>query len=326
MKANLFSRREFPIAVALFLLIVVVSLVQPRFLSESNVKSILLWMPLITVVAMGQMTVILTRGIDVSVGSTLGLSGMLVGMLLRDHPEINVYLAGIVGIGIGMALGAVNGGLIVGVGVPPIVATLGTLGIFRGLTFIVSGGRQIDDYQLPRAMARWSIDGPFGQKVVPWVVLIALLAALLVHLLLTQTRTGRNLYAIGGDPDAAALRGVPVRATTFLSYVICGAGAGLAGVLYASRFGTINPASIGNGFELLLIAAVVIGGTSIFGGVGSVAGVLLSCLLLGTINVALAVLNIAETWQSAVYGFVILLAIVADDAAKKQLSRRLTGE
>lgn len=326
MRSNALSRRELPILAALVLLVVLVSTIQPRFLSRSNIQSILLWMPLITVVAMGQMTVILTRGIDVSVGSTLGLSGMLVGMLLRDHPEFNVYLTGLVGMAIGMALGAVNGGLIAGAGVPPIVATLGTLGIYRGLTFIVSGGRQIDDYQLPRAMARWSIDGPFGQTVAPWVVFMALLAAAAVHLLMTQTRVGRNLYAIGGDPDAAALRGVPVRATTFLSYVICGGGAGLAGVLYASRFGTVNPASIGNGFELLVIAAVVIGGTSIFGGVGSVTGVLLSCLLLGTINVALAVLNIAETWQSAVYGFVILLAIVADDAAKKRLSRRLTGE
>jgi rhamnose transport system permease protein len=123
---------------------------------------------------------------------------------------------------------------------------------------------------------------------------------------------GRALYAIGGNPEAALQRGIPVRAVTFAAYVLCGAGAGLAGVLYASRFGTVNPASIGNGFELLVIAATVIGGTSIFGGVGSVTGVLLGCLLLGTINVALAVLNIADTWQSAVYGSVILLAVLFD--------------
>lgn len=326
MSPRFLARREVPIALALLALVVAVSLAQPRFLSASNIQSILLWLPLITVVAMGQMTVIVTRGIDVSVGSTLGLAGMLTGMLLRDHPEMNVYVAALVGIGIGAGLGAVNGGLISGAGVPPIVATLGTLGVYRGLTFVVSGGRQIDDYQLPRTLARWSIEGPFGQSVAPWVVFAALIVAVLTHLFLTQTRMGRNLFAIGGDPDAAALRGVPVRATTFGSYVLCGAGAGLAGVLYASRFGTVNPASIGNGFELLVIAAVVIGGTSIFGGIGSVAGVALGCLLLGTINVALAVLHIAETWQSAVYGLVILLAVLFDDAARKRLLRQATGE
>ena len=147
-----------------------------------------------------------------------------------------------------------------------------------------------------------------------------------MHGFLTRQRMGRDLYAIGGDPDAAAQRGVPVRSVTFFAYILCGLGAGLAGALYASRFGTINPASIGNGFELLVIAATVIGGTSIFGGVGSVSGVVLGCLLLGVINVALSVLNIADTWQMAMYGLVILLAIFFDDAAMKRLRRQATGE
>jgi rhamnose transport system permease protein len=326
MISHLLSRRETPIAIALVVLVMLVSLIQPRFLSTSNIQSILLWMPLITIVALGEMAVILTRGIDVSVGSSLGLSGMLVGMLLRDHPEMNVYLAAVIGIGIGAVLGAINGGLIAKADVPPIVATLGTLGVYRGLTFIVSNGKQVDDYQLPRALAGWSMDGPFGQSVAPWVVFVALGAAAFMGFFLTRSRTGRDLYAIGGNPEAAIQRGVSVRLVTFGAYVLCGAGAGLAGVLYASRFGTVNPASIGNGFELLVIAATVIGGTSIFGGVGSVTGVVLGCLLLGTINVALAVLNIADTWQSAVYGAVILLAVLFDDAAMKRLRRKVTGE
>ena len=172
-----FARREMPISLALLAIVLVVSVAQPRFLSASSLQSVLLWMPLITIVALGQMAVILTRGIDVSVGSTLGLSGMLMGMLLRDHPGVNVYAAALLAALIGAALGAINGGLIAGAGVPPIVATLGTLGVFRGLTFIVSGGRQIDDYQLPRELSRWSMDGPFGPSVAPYVVLIALVAA-----------------------------------------------------------------------------------------------------------------------------------------------------
>lgn len=323
---KLLQNREAPIALALLLVTIVVSIVQPRFLSEPNLKSILLWIPLITVVALGQMAVILTRGIDVSVGSTMGLAGMLVAMLLRDNPDLNVYVATGIGIGIGAGLGAINGALIAGANIPPIVATLGTLGVYRGLTFLVSNGRQVDEYQLPRDLARWSIDGPFGQSLAPHVVFVALIAAILMHLYLTRTRPGRNLFAIGGNPDAARLRGIPVRAALFGVYALCGAGAGLAGVLYASRFGTVNPASIGNGFELLVIAATVIGGTSIFGGIGSIPGVLLGCLLLGTINVALAVLNIADTWQTAVYGLIILLAVLVDDTAMKRLRREATGE
>ncbi|MBB6050398.1 ABC transporter permease [Armatimonas rosea] len=318
-------RRELPIAVALIALIVVVSVIQPRFLSESSIQSVLLWLPLIAVCAMGQMLVILTRGIDVSVGSTLALSGMLTAMLLRDHKDLNVFVAAAIGAGIGGGLGAVNGLLIAFARVPAIVATLATLGIYRGLTFVVSGGVQVNDYEIPKALAAWTTTGLFNNKL-PWVVLVAALVAFLTHAFLTRTRIGRNLYAIGGNPDAAALRGVPVRPVILLAYVLCGMGAGLAGVLYASRFGNVNPASIGNGFELLVIAAAVIGGTSIFGGVGSATGAFLGCVLLGVINVALAVLQIADTWQTAVYGLVILAAVLFDDATARRLRLNATGE
>ena len=265
------KQRELPIALALVVLVVLVSVIQPRFLSESSIQSVLLWLPLIAVCVMGQMMVILTRGIDVSVGSALALSGMLTAMLLRNNPNLNVFVAAGIGVGMGALLGAVNGGLIAYARIPAIVATLATLGIYRGLTFVVSAGRQVNDYEIPKALARWTMTGLFNNRL-PWVVLVAVLVALLTHQFLTRTRVGRNLFAIGGNPDAAALRGVPVRSVTFLAYVLCGAGAGLAGVLYASRYGNVNPASIGMDFELLVIAAAVIGGTSVFGGVGSATG------------------------------------------------------
>jgi rhamnose transport system permease protein len=317
--------REFPIAMALLLLIILVSIVQPRFLSASSIQSVLLWLPLITVCAMGQMQVVLTRGIDVSVGSTLALSGMITAMLLRDNPTLNVFLAAIIGMGIGAILGGINGVLVAWARVPAIVATLATMGIYRGLTFIVSSGKQVDDYQIPRALADWTRKGAFGDQV-PWVVLIAIAVTLLTHFFLTRTHLGRNVYALGGNPEAAALRGVPVKFVTLLAYVACGAGAGLAGVLYASRFGNVNPASIGTGFELLVIAATVIGGTSIFGGIGSALGAFLGCVLLGVINVSLSVLQIADTWQTAVYGLVILAAILLDDTTAKRLRLATTGE
>lgn len=320
------TRRELPILVALVALFVGVGLYERRFWAADNLRSILLWVPLLTVVALGQMTVILTRGVDVAVGSTLALSGMATAILLRDHPNLSVYLAALLAVGFGAVLGAINGGLIAYGRVPAIVATLGTMGVFRGLTFKVSEGRQVSEYELPRALSTWSAEGPGGQTLVAWVVIVALVAAFGMHVLLTRTRGGRTLYALGGNPDAAALRGLPTRPATFWVYVLCGAGAGLAGILYASRYGTVNPATIGSGFELLVIAATVIGGVSVFGGVGTVPGVVLGCFLLGTINVALSVLAIDATWQQAVYGAVILIAVLFDDRAARQLRLRLTGE
>jgi rhamnose transport system permease protein len=304
--------RELPTLALWVLICAVTALVQPKFLTAGVFRSILLWIPLLVVVAMGEMMVMLTRGVDVSVGSMMGLAGMAVGIALRDHPGIGVYGAMVLGIALGATLGAVNGLLIAYGNVPAIVATLGTLGAYRGLVHIVSRGVQVDEYNLPRELGRWSIDGPFGQTLVPWVVVFAILAAAGTLLFLRFTRVGRDIYAIGGNPEAAWLRGIPVRRVTFLVYVLSGLGSGLAGVLYASRFGTINPAAIGSGFELIAISAVVVGGVSVFGGSGTVAGVVLGCLLLGTISTALTVLNIADAWQGTTYGLVILVAVIFD--------------
>jgi rhamnose transport system permease protein len=157
-------------------------------------------------------------------------------------------------------------------------------------------------------------------------VVIALAVAILTHFFMRYSTIGRNVYTIGSNPDAARLRGIPVEFTIFVVYMITGAVAGLAGVLYSSRMGFVNPGQTGVGLELTTIAAVVIGGTNVFGGSGSVPGVLLGCLLLGTINVALAVLGVAGTWQLAVYGLVILLAVIVDALLQHQLQRIVTGE
>ncbi len=318
--------RELGILFFLILVYVGVGLVQPRFWNPFTLRSILLWVPLLVVVAMGQMMVIITRGIDVSVGSTLAVAGIVTGMVFRDNPGFNIYLGTLLAVAIGMLLGAFNGALIAWGQVPPIIATLGTLSFYRGLTFIVSGGRQIDPNHVPRSLIRWSQVGPFGFNQAPWMVVIAAVVALLAFLFLRYTTIGRDIFAIGGNPDAARLRGIPVPRTLFLVYLMTGALAGLAGILYMARFGFINPGETGVGFELTVIAAVVIGGTNVFGGSGSVLGVVLGCLLLGTISVALTVLGIAATWQLAVYGFVILLAVAVDAMIQRELKRASTGE
>jgi rhamnose transport system permease protein len=301
-----------------FILLVVVfaaaAIREPRLLEPTSISSILLWIPLLTVMAVGQMLVIVSRGIDVSVGSTLGLTGIAVGMLFRSHPDLNIYLAALIALAIGAFLGLINGGLVAWAKVPPIIATLGTLSAYRGLAFVLSQGKQIDSNQIPGALSNWSIEGPvsIGHVTIPWILIFTLLVAVVGHLLATRTVVGRNVYAVGSNSEAARLHGVRVSAVLVLAYAVCGALAGFAGMLYASRYGFVNPGSAGLGMELNVIAAVVIGGCDVRGGSGSVPGVVVGCVLLGVINVALAVLGIAADWQLLVYGAVILLALCLD--------------
>lgn len=316
------------IGIIIFLLAVVgITLVfKPNFLRPINIRSILLWIPLLVIIASGEMMVIITRGIDVSVGSMLAFASIVVGMIFRDNPGFNIYVGVLIGILIGAVLGSINGLLIAWAKIPPIITTLGTLSVYRGFVFIVSGGRQIDPNHIPTPLIRWSQRGPFGFQWVPWVVIVAVVVALLAAVFMKYSQRGRNIYAIGGNPEAAKLRGIPVQSTIFLVYMLTGAACGLAGILYASRFGFVNPGETGVGFELTVVAAAVVGGTNMFGGSGTVLGVFLGSLLLGTINVALSVLGVASTWQLAVYGFVILLAVMVDAIIQRELRRSTSGE
>lgn len=313
--------REFGTLLLLLIVVGVTALIEPRYLSANSVRSILLWVPLLAIIGMGEMMVIIIRGIDVSVGSMVGLAGMVVGLVFRDAPQVPLALCVLLALALGLAMGMLNGALIAWVKVPAVIVTLGGLSFYRGLTFLLTQGSQIDGNYIPKALVRWSQTGPFGIFLVPWVVVIVGIVAFATWLFMRHTRTGRHIYALGSNPDAARLRGLPVERVTFLVYAITGALCGFAGILYASRFGFLNPGQTGVGLELTVIAAVVIGGVNVFGGSGSVVGVLLGCILLGAINVALAVLGIAGTWQLAVYGIVILIAVMADSV----LARRIQG-
>lgn len=295
---------------------------QPRFLEPASVNGILLWVPLIAVVGLGQMLVIVTRGIDVSVGSMVGLSAMAVGMLFREAPGTSVPLGALCGVAVGLGLGAVNGLLVSRARIPPIIATLGALSAYRGLVFIVSQGRQVDSNDLPDALTNLSLEGPIhvAGVTIPWTLVGSLAVVAAMGWFVRQTRMGRDVFALGSNPGAARLRGIRVERTLLAVYALTGALCGLAGTLYASRFGFVNPATAGQGLELVVIAAVVIGGTNVVGGSGTVLGVLLGSLLLGAINVALSVMGIAATWQQLVYGTIIVLAVVFDTLVRRALS------
>lgn len=311
---NFLKSREARTLILIVVVFAVGALKEPRLLTASSLNSILLWIPLLAVMAIGQMLIIVSRGIDVSVGSALGLSAMLTGMLFRAQPELNLALGAMVSLGIGAALGLINGILVALARIPPIIVTLGTLSVYRGLVFLVSHGKQVDSSAIPEGLTRWSIEGPLhlGGVTIPWLIFFALIVAVIGQLFTRHTPLGRNLYAIGSYPEAAHLRGVPIKKTILTAYIVCGALAGFAGMLWMSRYGFVNAGTAGKGMELTVIAATVIGGCDVRGGSGTVLGVVLGCVLLGTVNVALAVLGIDADWQMLVYGLVILFALGSD--------------
>lgn len=318
---TLLIRREAGIAVMILIFCLAVGTQRPQFLTLDQLRIILLLTPLIMIAAMGQMMVLVARHVDLSVGSTLGVSAMVSGMLYRFDETwfgFNVpWWSGIpISVAVGALLGLVNGVLIQLFRLPAIIVTLGTLSLYRGLTFIISNAKQIDRQWIPSELKALSQTSPI--LGIPWIIFIAFGVAILSYIFLNHTRMGRQIYAIGSNPVAAPLRGIKVTEVTLLVFTISGALAGLAGIMYASRWGFVNPSNTGAGFEFQVIAAVVIGGVSINGGVGTVLGTVLGVLLLGCVAAALPLLGIPGTSQAAIYGAVILVALVIDRTVRQQ--------
>nr|MDQ2705535.1 ABC transporter permease [Pseudomonadota bacterium] len=297
---SILVRREAGIALMIVLFTLAVSLYKPQFFTLNSLRVILLLTPLVMIAAMGQMLVLVARHVDLSMGSMLGLSAMVTGMMFRDMPGIPWPLGFVVAIGIGTLLGLVNGALVTLFRLPAIIVTLGTLNLYRGLTFIVSNARQVDRQFIPSALKGMSQTSPI--LGIPWIIFMAFGVALATYWFAMHTRVGRQIFALGSNPAAAPLRGIKVTQVTLLVFAISGALSGLAGIMYASRWGFVNPSNTGFGFEFQVIAAVVIGGVSINGGVGSVLGVVLGVLLMGCVAAALPLLGIPGTAQAAIYG------------------------
>ncbi|WP_239123154.1 ABC transporter permease [Rhizocola hellebori] len=314
-----FLVRELGIALALGLLVAVTFAVNPRFLSAQNIKDLLLGSTILAILAVGQAIVVITRNVDLSVGSILGLSAFATGALFVAAPGTPIAVMLLAGVALGAVLGAVNGGLIATAKVPALVVTLGTLYVFRGLDYMWATGRQINAADMPPGFLRMGTDTVLGMPV---LALFAAAVLIAVGYYLRHYRGGRELYAIGSDPAAARLSGIPAGRRVFAAFVASGALAGLAGVLHAARFGTID-ANAGLGSELNVVAAVVVGGVAIFGGSGSVYGAALGAVLLTTIRAALPVLGISPFWQGAAVGALILAAIGLDRALSARVARSL---
>jgi rhamnose transport system permease protein len=313
---SLLLRREAGILVMIVLFCFAVGLYKPQFLTYDYLRIILMLTPLLMIAAMGQMLVLVARHVDVSMGSMVGLSAMVTGMMFRDMPDIPWQLGFVVAVGTGALLGLVNGALVTVFKLPAIIVTLGTLNLYRGLTFIISDARQVDRQFIPTELKAMS--QPSALFGIPSIVFVAFAIALLAYLFTMHTRVGRQIFALGSNPIAAPLRGIKVTQLTLLVFTIAGALSGLAGILYASRWGFVNPSNTGAGFEFQVIAAVVIGGVSINGGVGSALGVVLGVLLMGCVSAALPLLGIPGSAQNAIYGSVIIIALVIDRSVRQQ--------
>lgn len=310
--------REVGILLVLLAIVVVVGIQAPLFFSVSNFEQILLNVSLIAIVAVGQTTVVLTRNVDLSVGSVVGLVAFATGDLLKEH---TLGVAGAIAVGcvLGIGLGALNGFIITVGRVPAIVATLGTLYVYRGIDFLIAGGKQVSAIDLPRSYLGIASSSVAG---VPTLILSAAVIAVVAAYLLRNSGIGRQLYAIGSNPAAAEVVGIPSQRLIFGAFVVCGLLAGVAGVLWGSRFGSVN-ALAASGLELQVIAAVVVGGVNIFGGSGTVIGAVLGAVLLATIQNALLILHLSGFWLLAIDGAVILLAVTADAAIRGYFQRIL---
>jgi rhamnose transport system permease protein len=322
--SRLFLVRELGILAALLLLVVVTTIVNPRFLSEQNIRDLLLSASILTVLAAGQTMVIITRNVDLSVGSILGLSAYASGTLLVTAPGTPVVVVVLAGMAVGAVCGVVNGVIVAVAKVPSLVVTLGTLYAFRGVDALWASSTdrlQINAADLPDGFKSLGTARVLG---IPVLFLIAVVVVVVVGYYLRSYRSGREMYGIGSDPEAARLSGIPVRRRILTAFVVNGALAGLAGTLYAARFQTLD-ATAGTGQELFVVAAVVVGGVAIFGGSGSVYGAALGALLLTTIGTALPQLGIDPFWRNAAVGALIIAAIVLDRVLALRLARRLRG-
>jgi rhamnose transport system permease protein len=300
-------QRELTLVGIMFVLGAGVSIVAPQFLSVSNFSQVAVLASVVAVAAVGEAIVVITRGIDLSVEAMIGLVAYSVARSLELH-ALDPVGAIVMGLGIGLALGMFNGFVVTVLKVPAIVATLGTLSIFRGIDYLVAGPHQVPLAGLPDGFTDPAQADVFG---VPVFVLITIVVVVIGLVFLRSTRFGRQVYAVGSNPEAAAILGMPSRAVVFFAFSVCGLLAGVAGIMWVMEFGTTN-GTAATGQSLAIIAAVVVGGVSTLGGSGTLAGAAIGALFLGFIANALILVGLSQFWLQAIYGAVILVAIASD--------------
>jgi rhamnose transport system permease protein len=314
-----FRLRELGIGIALVVTVLLFSLRATNFATVGNWQDIASDVAMVVVVAVGETMVILTRNIDLSVGSIAGLSAYLSAQTLTVNNGLPIVLIALIAVGVGLAAGLVNG-LLVAVGrIPAIIATLATLSIYRGLVFEATGGDYVFPNELPQSFQNLAAEKPLGLPFLAWVALGVALAGAAV---LRWAPWARDFYAIGSNPDAARLVAVPVARRVITAFMISGALAGLGGFMFAVRFANVDTNSA-RGFEFDVVTAVVIGGVNVFGGSGTILGATLGALLVAVIDNGFTLLKFSEFWKIFFEGTAIVVAVTADALIKGRLQEAL---
>ena len=306
-----YFKRYLGILIGLFALCLILSIKSSAFLTPANIFNVLRQVSINAILAFGMTYAILIGGIDLSVGSVLALSGTVVtGLITRNAVPIPVAV--ILGLALGLALGLFNGVIIARTGIPPFIVTLAMMQIARGAAYVYTNGQPIRITESSFIGIGTGYLGP-----IPLPIVYTVLIFIVVSILLNKTRFGRYVYALGGNKDAAVFSGIKINKITVAVYAMIGLLSSICGIVLSARMYSGQP-TVGNGFELDAIAAVVLGGTSMAGGIGNLGGTLLGALVIGVLNNGLNLLNINSFWQLIVKGFVILLAVYVDSAKKKK--------
>jgi rhamnose transport system permease protein len=314
---RVFRIRESGIIVVWIVFVAITVSIEPRFASQQEAQFILANTTIFALLALGETMVIVSRNVDLSIGSVVGLSAYVSANLFGKIHGLPIVVVFLVGLGIGLAVGVANGFMVAIGRVPSLVVTLATLYIVRGLDILIVGGNEVVAQTLPNAFIQIPRAGIYG---VPYLAIVIAVVIGVGAYYLRSYRSGRELYAIGSNPEAARLAGIRVGRRVFTAFAVSGAIAGVAGVLWAAQYQTVD-SNAGTGYELTVIASVVVGGVAIFGGSGSAVGAAIGALLLQTINSALYVLGISPFWDQAIAGALLLAAITLD----RIISLRLTA-
>jgi len=299
-------RRDLAFAALTLALFIAVTIAFPGFAAPRNLAGLLDDTAILIMLALGQMLVILVRGIDLSIAANLALCGMLAAVFDRAWPGAGIAPVLALTLVSGALLGAFNGLLVWKLRLPPIVVTLGTMSIYRGAIYLLSKGAWVNENEMSRGFLAFPRIEFLGLTLLSWLAVVIAVAFVIA---LRRSRVARDLYAAGGNPEAANYSGIDAGRMQFIAYTICGAIAGVCGYLWVARF-AVAYTDIALGFELSVIAACLIGGVAIAGGVGSAVGVVLGCLFIGIIRSSLPLVGISAFWQMFINGVVILVAVL----------------
>lgn len=319
------SSREVSLLFVLILLCAIIQLRNSTFLTGKTIGDMLKNYSTTITLAVGMMSVLIIAGIDISVGAILALSGMSAALLMRDGVYTSTIVFFLVSIAIGTMCGLLNGVIIAKGRVQPIIATLGMMNIYRGLTYIVSDSAWVSAYQFQSAFKKFAQTKTLTFGLMNNLVFIALIVYAVFFVLMKWTKFGRRIYAVGSNPEAAAISGINISKIKILVYSIAGMISGLTGAMYVSLYASAM-SDMGMGMEMDVIAACVIGGVSLSGGQGSVMGVLLGALTMAVISKALPLIGISQFWQQAIKGVIILAAIIVNVLAQRAMRRNALRE